>query len=145
MIHRLKALSDHIFSPTYRRKILERWIGTKSGDMDRKNKPQNHGENEKGGKIRLLKSRGQHLLTNPRVLDSIVRTSNIKADDTVLEIGPGTGNLTLKLLEAAKNVVAVEIDNRMVETLRKRAAERGFDDRLKVRVFVMAGLCTCSV
>lgn len=113
--------------------------------MDRKDKPQNHGESEEGGKIRLLKSRGQHLLTNPRVLDSIVRTSNIKADDTVLEIGPGTGNLTLKLLEAAKNVVAVEIDNRMVESLRKRAAERGFEGRLKVRASMMACLCNCSV
>lgn len=89
-----------------------------------------------GKKIRLFKSRGQHLLTNTRVIDSIVRTSNIKPDDTVLEIGPGTGNLTLKLLEAAKNVVAVEIDNRMVEILSKRVSERGFQDRLNVRFFL---------
>ncbi|XP_057797108.1 ribosomal RNA small subunit methyltransferase, mitochondrial-like [Salvia miltiorrhiza] len=84
------------------------------------------------GKMRLYKSRGQHLLTNPRVLDSIVRVSDIKSDDTVLEIGPGTGNLTIKLLELANNVVAVEIDNRMVDSLRKRAAAAGVQERLNI-------------
>ncbi|KAL2497701.1 Ribosomal RNA adenine dimethylase family protein [Abeliophyllum distichum] len=90
------------------------------------------GEGEEEGSIQLLKSRGQHLLTNPRVLESIVRTSRIKPEDTVLEIGPGTGNLTLKLLEVAKKVVAVEIDKRMVEILCKRTAEGGLRDRLNV-------------
>lgn len=82
--------------------------------------------------MHLYKSRGQHILTNPRVLDSIVRKSYVKPTDTVLEIGPGTGNLTLRLLEAAEKVVAVEIDKRMVEILDKRVAERGFQDRLTV-------------
>ncbi|KAG2694420.1 hypothetical protein I3760_08G143400 [Carya illinoinensis] len=82
--------------------------------------------------LHLYKSRGQHILTNPRVLDSIVRKSHIKPTDTVLEIGPGTGNLTLRLLEAAKYVVAVEIDKRMVEVLHKRVAERGLQNRLSV-------------
>ncbi|KAK4486009.1 hypothetical protein RD792_008670 [Penstemon davidsonii] len=93
----------------------------------------NNGEDdEEEAKIRLYKSRGQHLLTNPRILDSIVRTSEIKPDDTVLEIGPGTGNLTLKLLEVAKKVVAVEVDKRMVEILHKRVTERGLQHRLNV-------------
>lgn len=43
--------------------------------------------------------------------------SGIKSTDVVLEIGPGTGNLTMKLLEKAKRVVAVELDHRMVRTL----------------------------
>ncbi|GAA0182654.1 RNA methyltransferase [Lithospermum erythrorhizon] len=86
--------------------------------------PENH--------IHLLKSRGQHLLTNPRVLDTIVRKSNIQPTDTVLEIGPGTGNLTVRLLQAAKRVVAVEIDKRMVDVLWKRVAEQGLGDRLTV-------------
>ncbi|XP_057530416.1 ribosomal RNA small subunit methyltransferase, mitochondrial [Amaranthus tricolor] len=80
--------------------------------------------------FQLHKSRGQHLLTSARVLDSIVKNSNIKSTDTVLEIGPGTGNLTLRLLEAATSVVAVEIDWRMAEALEKRVAECGFKDRL---------------
>lgn len=84
------------------------------------------------GYIHLQKSRGQHLLTNPRILDAIVRKSYIKPTDTILEIGPGTGNLTLKLLEVAEKVVAVEIDKRMIEILSKRATERGFRDRLTI-------------
>lgn len=88
------------------------------------------------GFIRLLKSRGQHLLTNSRVLDTIIKKSDIKPNDTVLEIGPGTGNLTLRLLEACKKVVAVEIDKRMVEILRSRAAESGLENRLTVSLVV---------
>ena len=38
----------------------------------------------------------------------------MKSTDVVLEIGPGTGNLTMKLLEKAKRVVAIELDPRMV-------------------------------
>ncbi|XP_065851893.1 ribosomal RNA small subunit methyltransferase, mitochondrial isoform X2 [Euphorbia lathyris] len=80
----------------------------------------------------LNKSKGQHLLTNPRILDAIVRKSAINPTDTVLEIGPGTGNLTLRLLEVAKKVVAVEIDKRMVEILDKRVSEHGFRDKLDI-------------
>ncbi|KAL9284746.1 Ribosomal RNA small subunit methyltransferase [Arabidopsis thaliana] len=80
----------------------------------------------------LCKSKGQHLLTNTRILDSIVRSSDIRPTDTVLEIGPGTGNLTMKLLEAAQNVVAVELDKRMVEILRKRVSDHGFADKLTI-------------
>ena len=99
---------------------------------DNVDKPKNNRENSECH-FRLLKSKGQHLLTNARVLDSIVKTSHIKTSDTVLEIGPGTGNLTIRLLEACRSVVAVEIDQRMVETLRKRVADLGFEDRLTVR------------
>ena len=50
------------------------------------------------------------------VVQSIVDKSGLKSTDTVLEIGPGTGNLTLKLLEKVKKVIAVEVDPRMVRT-----------------------------
>ena len=46
--------------------------------------------------------------------------ANIKSTDVVLEIGPGTGNLTIKLLELAKKVIAIEVDPRMVAELQKR-------------------------
>ncbi len=65
---------------------------------------------------------GQHILKNPLVVKSIIDKSGIKPSDTVLEIGPGTGNLTVKLLEAAKKVVAVEFDPRMIAELQKRVA-----------------------
>ena len=48
--------------------------------------------------------------------------AGIKSTDVVLEIGPGTGNLTMKLLEAAKRVVAVELDTRMVHPCQVAAA-----------------------
>ncbi|KAM0975337.1 hypothetical protein ACFX13_018671 [Malus domestica] len=82
--------------------------------------------------VQLHKSKGQHLLTNQRILDKIVQKSAIKPTDTVLEIGPGTGNLTLNLVEAAQSVVVVELDKRMVEVLQKRVEESGVQDRLTV-------------
>ena len=69
------------------------------------------------------KSRGQHFLRNPLVVNSIVDKAAIRTTDTVLEIGPGTGNMTVKLLEAAKRVIAVEVDPRMVAEVQKRVAE----------------------
>lgn len=98
-------------------------------------------EKNRQNHLYLYKSKGQHLLTNQRVLDTIVRKSAIKPTDTVLEIGPGTGNLTLKLLEVASKVFAIEIDSRMFEILHKRVLECGFQDRLTV-----SGLLTkCSM
>lgn len=84
----------------------------------------------------LVKKFGQNLLKNPLILNSIVekvffsfyhrlcvdKQAEIKPTDTVLEIGPGTGNLTLRMLELAKKVIVVEIDPRMVSELQKRVA-----------------------
>lgn len=44
----------------------------------------------------------------------------IKPSDITLEIGPGTGNLTVKLLERSRKVVAIEFDRRMVREVLKR-------------------------
>ena len=49
-----------------------------------------------------------------------VLQANIRPTDMVLEVGPGTGNLTVKILEKAKNVTAVEMDPRMAAELTKR-------------------------
>lgn len=64
--------------------------------------------------LEFHKSKGQHILKNPQVVKAIVDKAGIQPTDVVLEIGPGTGNLTMKLLEVAKRVVAVELDRRMV-------------------------------
>ena len=53
-------------------------------------------------------------------MHKIVEKSAIKPTDVVLEIGPGTGNLTHLLLEKAKRVICFEIDPRMVSELTKR-------------------------
>merc|ERR1719235_1806837 len=71
------------------------------------------------------KKHGQHLLKNPGIIDKIVAASELKPSDTVFEIGPGTGNLTMKLLAASQRVVAAEIDPRMAAEVRKRAITEG--------------------
>lgn len=60
---------------------------------------------------------GQHFLKNPAIVDNIVAKSFIQKSDIVLEVGPGTGNLTVRLLDQAKRVVAVEFDRRMVSLI----------------------------
>lgn len=85
--------------------------------------------------FRLDKGRGQHLLTNPRILDAIAHVAGLRPSDTVLEIGPGTGNLTTRLLLSARKVVAVEIDPRMADSVLARATDLGLRDRLTVRYF----------
>lgn len=89
-------------------------------------------EEEDAQRIELHKSRGQHILTNPRVLKSIVDKAGVRETDTVLEIGPGTGNLTLELLQAAHRVIAVEIDPRMIEAVHKRTQGTEMAQRLEL-------------
>ena len=56
------------------------------------------------------KAYGQHILINAHILKEMVEKSAIRPTDVVLEIGPGTGNLTQILLERAKKVIAVEVE-----------------------------------
>ncbi|KAK5131521.1 hypothetical protein LTR08_000848 [Meristemomyces frigidus] len=64
---------------------------------------------------------GQHILKNPGVAQAIVDKADLKQSDIVLEVGPGTGNLTARILEkGAKRVIAVEQDPRMAAELTKR-------------------------
>ena len=68
-------------------------------------------------------SLGQHFLTNPRVVEKMVGTAELKRGDTVLELGPGTGMLTEGLLNAGAHVIALEADERAVAVLRERFAD----------------------
>lgn len=70
--------------------------------------------------FRMNKSYGQHILANPLVVNSLIEKADVKASDVVLEVGPGTGNLTVKILEVARKVVAVEYDPKMAAELTKR-------------------------
>lgn len=80
----------------------------------------------------MQKSKGQHLLKNPMILNEIINKSNVQMTDTVLEIGPGTGNLTMLLLEKAKKVVAIELDPRMVAALLKRVGASEYQNKLQL-------------
>ncbi|MDH4358721.1 MAG: 16S rRNA (adenine(1518)-N(6)/adenine(1519)-N(6))-dimethyltransferase RsmA [Candidatus Berkelbacteria bacterium] len=69
-------------------------------------------------KVFAKKSLGQHFLKSERVLDGIVKAAEIKKEDTVFEIGPGTGNLTQKLLASpAKMIIACEKDDELYRSL----------------------------
>jgi 18S rRNA (adenine1779-N6/adenine1780-N6)-dimethyltransferase len=78
------------------------------------------------------KTFGQHLLKNPTVITNIVEKAKIKSTDTVLEIGPGTGNLTVQLLAVAKKVIVFEVDARMVAELQKRVQSMPYKERLQI-------------
>jgi phospholipid N-methyltransferase len=75
---------------------------------------------------------GQHFLKNPAVVTSIIQKSGIKPTDVVLEIGPGTGNMTVPLLQKAKQVIALEYDSRMVREVLKRVQNTTEERKLKV-------------
>ncbi|KAJ5214814.1 Dimethyladenosine transferase [Penicillium chermesinum] len=75
---------------------------------------------------------GQHVLKNPGIAEQIVKKAELKQSDIVLEIGPGTGNLTAKILEEAKKVIAVELDPRMAAEVTKRFQGTPSQKRLDV-------------
>ena len=70
--------------------------------------------------ISANKSLGQNFLINDSVVDKIVESAEITKNDLVIEIGPGLGNLTEFLLEKAGKVIAIELDQRMLEILNDR-------------------------
>ena len=68
--------------------------------------------------IKPKKTLGQNFLINQGILDKIIQAAEISPQDTVIEVGPGTGNLTRKLSEKAGRVIAIEKDHQMVEFLK---------------------------
>ena len=86
------------------------------------------------------KKLGQNFVTDPNTIRRIVVAAKLDGSETVVEIGPGLGSLTLGLLEVAKTVLAVEIDPKMAAeleaTIAKRAPGKDFklvtDDALRV-------------
>lgn len=77
---------------------------------------------------------GQHILKNPGVSDAIVDKAYLKPTDTVLEIGPGTGNLTVRILEKARRCICVELDPRMAAEVTKRV--QGTPEQRKLEVML---------
>ena len=70
--------------------------------------------------IQLTKSLGQNFLHDANQLQKIVEAAELSKGDKVLEIGPGLGPLTELLLEKAGEVLAIEMDGRLVEILQER-------------------------
>ena len=78
---------------------------------------------------RPRKSLGQHFLVDSRVANRIVAAADLATGDTVVEIGPGNGALTRRLVERAGRVVAVELDQRLAADL---TARLGMPENLEV-------------
>lgn len=74
--------------------------------------------------LRPTKQRGQNFVHDANTVRRIVSLSGVGPDDVVLEIGPGLGSLTLGLLEVTREVVVVEIDDRLAARLPRTVEER---------------------
>jgi 16S rRNA (adenine1518-N6/adenine1519-N6)-dimethyltransferase len=74
--------------------------------------------------VRPTKKLGQNFVHDANTVRRIVRLAELAPDETVLEIGPGLGSLTLALLPAAAAVIAVEIDPVLAGALAETVAER---------------------
>lgn len=72
--------------------------------------------------ITANKKLGQNFLIEDSVVNKTIESANITKEDLVIEIGPGLGTLTSLLLEKAKKVIAIELDERMVTILKERFA-----------------------
>lgn len=71
-------------------------------------------------KIQANKNLGQNFLIDDNVIESIIESSAIEKEDLIIEIGPGLGVLTDRLLKKSENVVVIELDKRMISILKDR-------------------------
>lgn len=79
--------------------------------------------NEMG--INPRKSLGQHFLVANGVINIITRAAQIQSNDTILEVGPGLGILTRELVKQTPNVIAIELDEQLANTLSDRIQSKG--------------------
>lgn len=82
--------------------------------------------------MKAKKSLGQNFLKSEKALGDMVRAGNISEQDVVLEIGPGKGALTERLVKLAGKVIAIEKDRELVPLLKEQFAEAISADRLEV-------------
>ncbi|XP_014238455.1 probable dimethyladenosine transferase [Trichogramma pretiosum] len=102
--------------------------------------------------VHFNKDFGQHILKNPLIIQGIIEKAAVRPTDVILEVGPGTGNMTVKMLEKAKRVIACEIDPRMVAELQKRVMGTPMQQKLEILIgdvikseFPFFDLCIANV
>ena len=71
-------------------------------------------------KLRANKNLGQNFLISEEIINKIVDVAEVTKEDVIIEIGPGLGSLTSKLVESAKKVIAIELDDNMIKVLEER-------------------------
>ncbi len=72
--------------------------------------------------LKARKKLGQHFLVDAEALSAVASAAGLKADDVVIEVGPGLGVLTGELVKQAGGVIAVELDDRLADILKKKLA-----------------------
>ncbi len=83
-------------------------------------------------KIIAKKSLGQNFLKSKMVLSAMVEAGQISQNDIVLEIGPGQGTLTEKLLETGAKIISVEKDDRLIKFLKEKFAKEITSGQLQI-------------
>ena len=109
--------------PTFTKPSLGKAVSAKTGSVSADPKQASTGAASASARHAMFQmntGHGQHVLANPLICQTIVDKADLKPSDTVLEVGPGTGNLTVRILEKVKKVIAVELDPRMAAELMKR-------------------------
>jgi len=82
--------------------------------------------------VKPTRHRGQNFLIDEKVYDDIIAAADLKKNETILEVGPGLGFLTLRLAPLVEKVVAVELDKKLTDALNNRL---GVENVLNVSVF----------
>jgi 16S rRNA (adenine1518-N6/adenine1519-N6)-dimethyltransferase len=96
--------------------------------------------------VRPTKKLGQNFVVDANTCRKIVKSADVGPEDVALEIGPGLGSLTLAMLESAKEVIAIEIDDRLAAELPETAKRHGFDsDKLTIINQDALGISTLPV
>jgi 16S rRNA (adenine1518-N6/adenine1519-N6)-dimethyltransferase len=96
--------------------------------------------------VRPTKKLGQNFVVDANTCRKIVKSADVGPEDVALEIGPGLGSLTLAMLESAKEVIAIEIDDRLAAELPETAKRHGFDsDKLTIINQDAMGISTLPV
>lgn len=102
--------------------------------------PLNKGENKKNKfMIKAKKSLGQNFLKDAEVLRRIIKAAQLSSEDVVIEVGPGQGALTELLSGVCKKLIAIELDDRLIETLHTKFVDNEnveiiHDDILKINL-----------
>ena len=82
--------------------------------------------------MKAKKSLGQHFLRSTRALEKIIEAGKLSVEDIVLEIGPGQGVLTERLVEKVKKVIAVEKDDELFSNLKEKFKEETNSGQLEL-------------
>ncbi|MEK9908167.1 MAG: rRNA adenine N-6-methyltransferase family protein, partial [Aquiluna sp.] len=82
--------------------------------------------------LRPTKKLGQNFVIDPNTIRRIVQAAHLNSDDSVVEIGPGLGSLTLGILEQFDQLTAVEVDPKLASILGRTIAKHAPDKKIEL-------------